>query len=94
MSEMLGAQRWNQWGSEQIASNYILANTPGATVLPFPRYACFEPHLWPGDHAFLLFIGVYRYNDGVYRRRAAEFISRCNELRVSYASSTSFGPAS
>jgi hypothetical protein len=94
MSEMLGAQRWNQWGSEQIASNYILANTPGATVLPFPRYACFEPHLRPGDHAFLHFIGAYRYNDGVYRRRAAEFISRCNELRVSYASSTSFGPAS
>jgi hypothetical protein len=80
MSEMLGAQRWNEWGSEQIASNYILANAPGATVLPFPRYACFEPHLTEGDHAFLHFIGTYRYQRGMYRRRAAEFISRYDRL--------------
>jgi hypothetical protein len=80
MSEMLGVQRWSEWGSEQIASNYTLANAPGAAVLPFPRYACFEPHLKHGDHAFLHFIGAYRYNDGVYRRRAAEFISRYNRL--------------
>jgi len=80
MSEMLGLQCWSEWGSEQIASNYILANAEGAAVLPFPRYACFEPHLKHGDHAFLHFIGAYRYNDGVYRRRAAEFISRYNRL--------------
>jgi len=80
MAEMLGARRWNEWGSEQIASNYILANAPGASVLPFPRYACFEPHLKLGDHALLHFIGTYRYNDGVYRRWAADFISRCNQL--------------
>jgi hypothetical protein len=80
MSEILGAKRWSEWGTEQIASNYILANSPGAMVLPFPRYACFEPHLKPGDHAVLHFIGAYRYNDGVYRQRAAEFISRYNRL--------------
>jgi len=78
MSEMLGAQRWHELGSEQVASNYILANAPGAIVLPFPRYACFEPHLRRGEHAFLHFIGTYRYNDGAYRRRAAEFIRRYN----------------
>jgi hypothetical protein len=78
MSGLLGARRWNEWGSEQIASNYLLANAPDATVLPFPRYACFEPHLALGDHAFLHFLGAYRYNGGVYRRHAAEFISRYN----------------
>jgi hypothetical protein len=80
MTDMLGGQRWSEWGSEQIASNYILANAPEATVLPFPRYACFEPHLEPGDHAFLHFIGAYRYDGGVYRRRVAEFISRYDPL--------------
>jgi hypothetical protein len=80
MSEMLGLQRWNEWGSEQIASNYVLANAPRATVLPFSRYACFEPHLKRGEHAFLHFIGTYRYHDGVYQRRAAEFISRYDRL--------------
>jgi hypothetical protein len=80
MSEMLGVQRWKEYGSEQIVSNYVLANAPGATVLPFPRYACFEPHLKHDNPAFLHFIGTYRYNDGLYRRRAAEFISRYNQL--------------
>lgn len=84
MSEMLGAQHWREWGSEQIASNYILANAPGAAVLPFPRYACFEPHLEHSDHAFLHFIGAYRYNDGIYRRKAAEFISRYNRHSVRF----------
>ena len=69
--------RWDELGSEQIASNYMLANAPGAKVLPFDRYACFEPHIPPGDRPFLHFIGSYRYNDGLYRKRARSFLSRC-----------------
>jgi hypothetical protein len=53
-----------------------LANAAGALVLPFPNYACFEPHLPNGDYAFLHFIGTYRYNSGLYRQRTIEFISR------------------
>jgi hypothetical protein len=74
MSQRLGVERWRRLGTEQIGSNYILANAPGATVLPFPRYACFEPHLISGEHALLHFIGTYRYNAGVYRQRASEFL--------------------
>jgi hypothetical protein len=44
-------------------------------VLPLSRYACFEPHLVPGDRAFLHFFGTYRYNDGLYRRRVGEFLT-------------------
>ena len=80
MSDLIGARLWHEkWGSEQVGSNYILANAPGATVLPFPRYATFEPHLPAGEHAFLHYIGEYRYNDGVYRKRAAEFLARYNK---------------
>jgi hypothetical protein len=75
MSGILGVERWSRWGTEQIGSNYILANAPEAAVLPFPRYACFEPHLEKGEYALLHFIGAYRYRSGVYRQRAAEFIS-------------------
>ena len=75
MSDLIGRRMWHErWGSEQIGSNYTLANAPGAAVLPFPKYATFEPHLAPGEPAFLHYIGEYRYNDGVYRNRAAEFI--------------------
>ena len=80
MNEMLGVQRWREWGTEQIASNYILSNAVGTTVLPFPKFACFEPHLKQGHHALLHFIGSYRYNDRVYQRRAAEFISSYNQI--------------
>jgi hypothetical protein len=77
MSDLVGRQMWHEkWGSEQIGSNYTLSNSPDAFVLPFPKYATFEPHLQSGDYAFLHYIGEYRYNDGVYRTRAAEFISR------------------
>jgi len=79
MTDLIGTHMWHQkWGSEQIGSNYMLANAPGAAVLPFPRYATFEPHLPPGEYAFLHYIGEYRYNGGVYRRRAGEFISQYN----------------
>ncbi len=73
MRGKLGA-RWDKLGTEQIASNYMLANAPGAVVLPFDRYACFEPHIAPGERPFLHFIGTYRYGDGLYRRRARRFI--------------------
>ena len=81
MSRTLREKQWNEWGSEQIASNYMLANAPGATVLPFPRYACFEPDLEKCDHALLHFIGEHRYNDGIYRRTAAKFIARYKDMR-------------
>lgn len=83
MSKLIGPQIWNnKWGSEQIGSNYTLANAPGAKVLPFPRFACFEPHTPPGNPAFMHYIGTYRHNNGVYRNRVAEFIRRYNELNT------------
>jgi hypothetical protein len=72
--------RWDKWGTEQIASNYMLANAPGAIVLPFDRYACFEPHIKPGDRPFLHFIGTYRYGAGHYRHRARRFMREYSEI--------------
>jgi hypothetical protein len=73
MRERLGA-RWDEWGTEQIASNFMIANAPNATVLPFDRYACFEPHIPVAGRPFLHFIGAYRFNDGLYRKRARAFL--------------------
>jgi hypothetical protein len=74
MSALLGAERWKQLGTEQIASNYILANAPNAAVLPFPRYACHEPHVGSDPSVLLHFIGTYRFSSGAYRRHASNFI--------------------
>lgn len=73
MRNRLGS-RWDEWGTEQVGSNYILANAPGAVVLPFGRYACFEPHLPPGERAFLHFIGTYRFDKDVYKRQVQAFL--------------------
>ncbi len=80
MRERLGA-RWDEWGTEQIASNFMIANAPNATVLPFDRYACFEPHIPVAGRPFLHFIGAYRYNDGLYRKRAQAFLNAVSSAR-------------
>ena len=67
---------WERLGTEQIASNYMLSNAPSAMVLPFDRFACFESHVPAGDRPFLHFVGTYRYGNGVYRRRAREFLGQ------------------
>jgi hypothetical protein len=78
MDKLIGLIWQEKWGSEQIGSNYTLANASDPVVLPYPRYATFEPHLPPGEHAFLHYIGECRYNYGVYRKQAGKFISRYN----------------
>ena len=75
MSGILGWERWQELGSEQIGSNYILANAPGAVVLPSRKYACFSPKLDHSKTAVLHFIGETRYLGGTYKRRAEEFIA-------------------
>jgi hypothetical protein len=74
MQGLLGP-RWAEWGSEQIASNYLIANSPGGTVLRWPTYACFEPNLDPSLSRLLHFVGSWRFDRGVYAARARRLIA-------------------
>jgi hypothetical protein len=69
MSALIG-DRWSEWGSEQVASSYVVANSPTAQVLPYPKYACFDLNMDPSRSAFLHFIGTNRFDRGVYARLA------------------------
>lgn len=82
MSALLGRTRWATWGSEQIASNYVLANAPRAIVLRYPRYACVEPGTVVKDSAFLHFIGSYRYETSLYRRSALSLLSAIGPVPI------------
>jgi hypothetical protein len=73
MQRMLGP-RWAEWGSEQIASNYLVANAPGGQVLPWPTYACFDEALDPAQSSLLHFVGSWRFSRGVYADRARRVI--------------------
>ena len=55
--------RWAEWGTEQCASNFAVANTPGACVLPAPKYWNFDREQDVGASSFLHFIGSYRFDD-------------------------------
>ncbi len=67
----VGADVWKQWGSEQVASNYLVANTPDPVLLPYARYY----HFWDdGDRAdpgLVHFPGTHRYTGNSYARATA-----------------------
>jgi len=58
--EHLG-KRWMEWGSEQTACNFAVANSPGAVVLPYPKYANFDPDALHAGTTLLHFLGSRRY---------------------------------
>lgn len=71
------AEKWSAWGTEQFTSNFMVANAPGAVVLPHPKY-CHPGREKPGT-VFLHFIGYVRFATPRY----AEATSRvCAELRA------------
>ena len=80
MQTLLGAD-WTKWGSEQCGSNFAVANSPDAVVLPYPKYANF----WSGLHksnSFLHFIGSNRYIEDYFARRGQEVIIALNAQRA------------
>jgi hypothetical protein len=76
--ERLLGPRWREWGTEQSASNFAVANTPGAIVLPYPKYANFTPRNKPARGSFLHFIGSHRYADDYYASLANGAIAELN----------------
>ena len=72
---LLGPARWAEWGSEQVASNFVIANDPEASLLPYDRYMNYwnEP-VAPGT-GFVHFVGTYRYHGGAYAQAARRVIA-------------------
>jgi len=74
-SEMEAAigTKWREWGSEQVMSNIVVANIPGAVVLPYPKYSdCLN--IKKGETAFIHFIGTCRFDRGVYAELGSKLI--------------------
>ncbi len=74
--------KWDQWGSEQVTSNLLIANSPDAQVLPFPKYLSYWAHDGvPYEKAsFIHFIGPHRFSNGFYLGRAAKAIATLQPL--------------
>jgi hypothetical protein len=71
MRQRLGP-RWSEWGTEQVASNYLVANATGTRLLPMPKYSA--PGSSLADHAFLHFIGPTRLINRNYEKAVKQAI--------------------
>jgi len=69
---------WDDWGSEQVTSNLLIANTADSHVLEFPKYLSYWAHPdVPYDKAsFIHFIGPFRFANGFYVRSARKVIAK------------------
>lgn len=74
MSGSVG-ERWREWGTEQVSSSFVVANSPNSVVLPHPKYACFDLEMDPEQASFLHFIGTNRFDRGVYGRKSQAAIA-------------------
>lgn len=59
-------QRWSEWGTEQVTSNYLVANATETRILPYPKYSTPFRHEEVG--AFQHFIGEIRFRDRSYEK--------------------------
>ena len=73
--KLLGPDKWAEWGSEQVTSNFVIANAPDALLLPYDRYLNFWNEGVADDARVIHFIGTYRYHRGTYRDRASQAIA-------------------
>ena len=66
MDRLIGRERWSRWGSEQVTSNFVIANEPDPLLLPYDRYLNFWGQTLPDTAAFVHFIGTCRFKGLTY----------------------------
>lgn len=74
MSKLVGREKWREWGSEQVTSNYMAANAQNALVLPVERYPFWRPDVDIEKAVFVHFFGTFRFTAGMYQRQSARVI--------------------
>lgn len=71
---------WAKWGTEQFASNFVVANIPESEVLPHPVYT--TPNKIDHTTAFVHFIGPHRYLKGIYLNEARKFLGGVHRAKA------------
>lgn len=64
----LHGKRWDEWGSEQVASNLLAASAPDAFMLPYPRYCNADRQT--ESTVLTHYIGYVRFKTRAYERQA------------------------
>jgi len=80
MERICGRAKWHEWGSEQVTSNLIIANSRNPQVLQHPKYTSYYalPEVDYSQSSFIHFIGTYRYKNCFYSSAARHVITELN----------------
>ena len=76
----LAGDRWAEWGTEQVTSNYLVANSQGVKILPLRK--CGKPNYATSEMAFFHFIGYTSYVDDIYKSTPRQIIQALGALSV------------
>jgi hypothetical protein len=72
--ESLIGDKWKEWGSEQVMSNLVVANSPQAAILPHPEYSNCNRNV--EKTRFIHFIGDCRFKKQQYAILAKREIAK------------------
>ncbi|OCC25431.1 hypothetical protein MB02_01920 [Croceicoccus estronivorus] len=75
MTRLVGEREAVTWGTEQIASNFHIANEPAPILLPADRYLNYWGEPWSGDACFVHFVGTHRYDNNAYAEESGKAIA-------------------
>lgn len=75
MNEIIG-EDWTKWGTEQVTSNFLVANSFKSKMMPFPKYAGHHPphNISYKNSHFMHFCGPHRWKNGFYIKNAKKII--------------------
>lgn len=76
MAQVIGGDDTAIWGTEQVASNFLIANEGAPVCLPYDRYMNYWAQDWGTDTAFVHFVGAHRYDRGAYMEVSRAAIAR------------------
>jgi hypothetical protein len=74
MEGMVGREAVATWGTEQVASNFHIANDPDPVFLPHARYRNYWGEPWGAEAVFAHFVGPHRHDRGVYAAQSRAVI--------------------
>lgn len=82
MEQLIGPEAVAAWGTEQLASNFHIANEPEPVLLPYARYLNHWGEPWDEGAAFVHFVGSHRYENRTYATVSRKVIDELRGLGV------------
>lgn len=78
MQAIVGREKWWEWGSEQVTSNFMVANCENAVILPIDTYPFWKRGVNIEKAKFIHFFGTHRFEDGQYIKSSEEITQILN----------------